>query len=83
MMCYCVCVGGWAYLVLLSSTLLVVVEDVLSDVLPAVVVGRHMVDALLQPFVAPPAGVEEDAQQQHCNKDGGGSSARAPPLQIK
>ena len=62
--CVCVCVCG-LYLVLLPASLLVIVEDVLSDVLPAVVVGGDVVDALLQPFVAPPASVEENAQQQH------------------
>ncbi|TNN58388.1 hypothetical protein EYF80_031399 [Liparis tanakae] len=64
--------GMWTtlvYLVLLPTALLVIVEDVLPDVLPAVVVGGDVVHALLQPFVAPPASVEENAQQQHCRGD--------------
>lgn len=57
------------HLVLLPASLLVIVEDVLSDVLPAVVVGGDMVNPLLQPFVAPPTSVEENAQQQHWSQD--------------
>lgn len=57
-MCACVCL---VHLVLLPASLLIIVEDVLSDVLPAIVVGGDMVNALFQPFVAPPAGVEENA----------------------
>ena len=53
------------YLVLLASAFLVVVEHVFPDVLPLAVVRRHVVDALLQTFVSPPAGVEKQAQHQH------------------
>ena len=53
------------HLVLLASSLLVVVEHVLPDVLPLAVVRRHMVHALLQALVPPPAGVEKQAQHQH------------------
>lgn len=58
-----------SYLVLLPTALLVIVEDVLSDVLPAVMVGGDMVNTLLQSFVAPPTGVKENAQQQHCETE--------------
>lgn len=63
------------HLVLFATSFFVIVEDILSDVLPAVVVGGDMVNTLLQPFVAPPACVEKNAQQQHWSKDhsGGGS----------
>lgn len=50
------------YLVLLPTALLIVVEDVLPDVLPAVMMRRDVVNALFQPFVGPPASVEENAQ---------------------
>lgn len=55
--------GG--YLVLLASALLVVVQHVLSDVLPLPVVCRHVVHALLEALVSPPAGVEKQPQHQH------------------
>lgn len=64
--CVRVCV---AHLVLLTTSFFVVVEDVLSDVFPAVVVGGDMVHAFLHPFVASPASVEENAQQQHWWKE--------------
>lgn len=57
----CACV----YLVLLPSAFLVVVEHVLSDILPLAVMRGHMVHALLQPLVPPPAGVQKQAQHQH------------------
>lgn len=60
--CMRVFVHAW-HLVLLSATLLIVVEDVLPDVLPAIMVSRDMVDTLLQALIASPAAVEEDSQQ--------------------
>lgn len=39
--------GGGPYLVLLATSLLVVIQDVLSDVLPALVLCRDVVDPLL------------------------------------
>lgn len=53
------------YLVLLSSTFLVVIEHILPDVLPLAMVCRHVIHALLQALVPPPAGVEKQAQHQH------------------
>lgn len=54
-----------SHLVLLSTSLFVVVEHILSDVLPAVVVSGHVVHALLQALVAPPASVQEDPKQEN------------------
>lgn len=54
------------HLVFLSAALLVVVENIFSDVLPAVMVSGHVIHPLLQPFIAPPARVQENPQQQHC-----------------
>lgn len=54
-----------SYLVLLASALLVIVQHVLSDVLPLPVVCRHVVHALLEALVFPPAGVEKQPQHQH------------------
>lgn len=57
------------YLVLLTTSFLIVVEDILSDVFPAVVVGGDMVHAFLHSFVTSPARVEKDAQQQYWKKE--------------
>lgn len=67
---------GWVlnksctHLVFLSAALLVVVEHILSDVLPAVMVSGNVIHPLLQPFIAPPARVQENSQQQHCEHTG-------------
>lgn len=56
---------------MLPSALLIIVEHVLSDVLPFSVVCGDVVDALLQALVSPPAGVEEQAKHQHWEGGGG------------
>lgn len=61
-----VCVWHAWHLVLFSTTLLIVVKDILPDVLPAIMVSGDMVDTLLEALIASPAAVEEDSQQQHC-----------------
>lgn len=57
------------HLVLLTASFLIVIEDVLSDVFPAVVVGGDMVHAFLHSFVTSPTCVEKDAQQQNWKKE--------------
>lgn len=57
------------HLVLLTASFFIVVEDVLSDVFPSVVVGGDVVNAFLHSLVTSPTSVEEDAQQQHWRKD--------------
>lgn len=64
------------HLVFLPTTLLIVVEDVLPDVLPAIMVSGDVVDTLLQALIASPAAVEEDSQQQHCKKHSGGTASQ-------
>lgn len=56
---------GVVHLVLLTASFFIVVEDVLSDVFPAVMVGGNMVHAFFYSFVTSPTSVEEDAQQQY------------------
>lgn len=66
----CVCVHVHAiHLVLLTTSFFIIVEDILSDVFPAIVVGRDMVHPFLHPFVTSPASVEENAQQQHWSEE--------------
>lgn len=52
--CSAVCVSVWVieYLVLLSSSFLVVVEDVFADVLPALVFSRDVVNSSFPELVA-------------------------------
>lgn len=49
---FIVCVFGSVYLVLLSSSLFIVVENVFSDVLPALMLSRDVVNSSLPELIS-------------------------------